>query len=204
VTAATPNARTAEPEPVVRGLRKRFGQGALATPANFVTLARILVAVPTLVLIRDRGSSWLTFTLWVLITASDSFDGWLARRDGATRSGAFLDPVADKLIVLGGFAVLADRGVFPWWVVIVVAGRELGISAYRSVAGRRGVVLPAQRLGKYKAFLQYVAVGGVLLPPTADWHGAQMVVLAGAVTLTVVSGIAIVRRGYIDWQRSDT
>ena len=182
---------------------KRFGQSALVTPANALTLTRILVAVPTLALIRDRGSSWLTVGLWALITASDSLDGWLARRDGATRSGAFLDPVADKLIVLGGFLVLADRGVFAWWAVMLVVVRELGISIYRSVAGRRGVVLPAQRLGKYKAFTQYIAVGGVLLPITADWAGAQQVVFGIAVALTVVSGIEILRRGYIDWQRAD-
>src|SRR6478609_10329827 len=164
--------------------RKRFGQGALATPANFVTLARILVAIPTLLLIRSTGSSWTTIALWFLITSTDSLDGWLARRDGATRSGAFLDPVADKLIVLGGLAVLADRGVFPWWAVFLVAARELGISLYRSIAGRRGIVLPAQRLGKYKAFTQYLSVGVVLLPITADWTGVQQFVFAVAVVLT--------------------
>jgi CDP-diacylglycerol--glycerol-3-phosphate 3-phosphatidyltransferase len=182
---------------------KRFGQSALATPANFVTLARILVAVPALVLIRRDGSSWLTVGLWFSVTASDSIDGWLARREGATRSGAFLDPVADKLIVLGGLGVLANRGVFPWWPVALVAARELGISIYRSVAGRRGVVLPAQKLGKYKAFTQYCAVGFVLLPWTADYLGFQQIVLAIAVTLTVVSGLQIVRRGYLDWQRQE-
>jgi CDP-diacylglycerol--glycerol-3-phosphate 3-phosphatidyltransferase len=192
--AARPPSRTA----------KRFGQGALATPANFVTLARILVAIPTLALIRDEGSSWRTVALWFAITATDSVDGWLARRDGATRSGAFLDPVADKLIVIGGLAVLADRGVFPWWPVLLIAAREFGISAYRSIAGRRGIVLPAQRLGKYKAFTQYCAVGFVLLPWTAHDLGFQQLVLAIAVTLTVVSGLQILRRGYIDWQRADT
>ncbi len=183
---------------------KRFGQGALATPANFVTIARILIAVPTLALIRRDGSSWLTVGLWFAVTSTDSLDGWLARREGATRSGAFLDPVADKLIVLGGLAVLADRGVFPWWPVLLIAGRELGISLYRSIAGRQGIVLPAQRLGKYKAFTQYCAVGFVLLPPTADYVGLQQVVLGVAVVLTLVSGLQILRHGYIDWQRKDT
>ena len=184
--------------------RKRFGQSAVATPANFVTLARILAAIPTLLLIRRDGSSWLTVGLWFAITSTDSLDGWLARRDGATRSGAFLDPVADKLIVLGGLAVLADRGVFPWWPVLLIAARELGISLYRSVAGRRGIVLPAQKLGKYKAFTQYIAVGFVLLPISADWIGVQNAALTLAVVLTVVSGLQILRHGYIDWQRTDT
>jgi CDP-diacylglycerol--glycerol-3-phosphate 3-phosphatidyltransferase len=190
--------------PARRSVAKRFGQSALATPANFMTLARILVAVPTLILIRDRGSSWLTVGLWFAVTASDSLDGWLARRDGATRSGAFLDPVADKLIVIGGLAVLADRGTFPWWPVIVIAIREIGVSTYRSVAGRRGVVLPAQRLGKYKAFTQYCAVGFVLLPITSEWVGFQNFVLGVALVLTVVSGVLILRHGYVDWQRKES
>src|SRR5690242_10814087 len=180
---------------------KRFGQSALATPANLVTMLRIIVAVPTLALIRSDGASWATVGLWFAITATDSVDGWLARRDGATRSGAFLDPVADKLIVIGGLAVLADRGVFPWWPVVLIAAREFGISAYRSIAGRRGIVIPAQRLGKYKAFTQYCAVGFVLLPISADWHAFQLTVLYVATALTVVSGLLIVRGGYQDWQR---
>jgi CDP-diacylglycerol--glycerol-3-phosphate 3-phosphatidyltransferase len=195
---------TAAAAPSPSRAKKRFGQNALATPANFLTLSRIAVAIPTLALIRSRGSEWATVGLWFAITASDSLDGWLARRDGATRSGAFLDPVADKLIVLGGFAVLADRGVFPWWAVALVVIREIGISTYRSVAGRRGVVLPAQRLGKYKAFTQYCAVGFVVLPPTADGVGLQHVVFYVAVALTLVSGLQIVRRGYIDWQRVES
>lgn len=180
---------------------KRYGQTAIATPANFVTIMRIVIALPTLWLMHRDGSSWITVALWFAVTTSDSLDGWLARRDGATRSGAFLDPVADKVIVLGGMAVLADRGDLWWWAVLVIAAREFGISAYRSVAGRRGIVLPAQRLGKYKAFLQYSAVGWILLPPTADLLWLQRATLVLAVVLTVVSGIAIVHRGYVDWQR---
>ena len=80
--------------------------------------------------------------------------------------------------MIGGLAVLADRGVFPWWPVLLIAAREFGISLYRSIAGRRGIVLPAQRLGKYKAFTQYCAVGFVLLPITADYLGLQQAALA--------------------------
>jgi CDP-diacylglycerol--glycerol-3-phosphate 3-phosphatidyltransferase len=182
---------------------KRFGQTALATPANAITLSRILITVPALVLMRDRGSSWLTVGLWFAVTATDSLDGWVARRDGATRSGAFLDPVADKLIVIGGLAVLADRGAIWWWPVIAIGLREFGISAYRSIAGRRGIVIPAVRMGKYKAFVQYSAVGFVLLPWTADNVGLHQCVVLLAVALTIISGGLIVRRGYTDWQRSD-
>ena len=106
--------------------------------------------------------------MWFAITSTDSLDGWLARRDGATRSGAFLDPVADKLIVIGGLAVLADRGVFPWWPVLLIAAREFGISLYRSVAGRRGDRAPRATAREVQGVPQYSAVGFVLLPITAD------------------------------------
>jgi CDP-diacylglycerol---glycerol-3-phosphate 3-phosphatidyltransferase len=182
---------------------RRFDQTALATPANFLTLGRMLVGIPTLVLISRHGSSWTAVTLWFVITATDSLDGFLARRDGATRSGAFLDPVADKLLVLGGFAVLAQRGDIPWWPVIVIAAREVFVSGYRALAGRRGISLPARPLGKYKAFFQYLSIGAVLLPWTADDIGLQQGVLALVVTLTVVSAADIVHHGWRDWQRSD-
>ncbi len=183
---------------------RRFDQTALATPANFLTLARMLVGVPTLILISRHGSSWPAVTLWFVITSTDSLDGFLARRDGATRSGAFLDPVADKALVLGAFAVLAQRGDIAWWPVIVIAARELFVSGYRMLAGRRGISLPARPLGKYKAFFQYLAVGAVLLPWTASELGVQQTVLGIVVTLTVVSAADIVHHGWRDWQRIDS
>jgi len=62
---------------------RRFDQTALATPANFLTLGRMLLGVPTLVLMSRHGASWLTVALWFVITSTDSLDGFLARRDGA-------------------------------------------------------------------------------------------------------------------------
>jgi CDP-diacylglycerol--glycerol-3-phosphate 3-phosphatidyltransferase len=180
---------------------RRFDQTALATPANFLTLGRMLVGLPTLVLVSRYGASWTAVTLWFIITSTDSLDGFLARRDGATRSGAFLDPVADKALVLGGFAVLAQRGDVPWWPVIVIAARELFVSGYRVLAGRRGISLPSRPLGKYKAFFQYVSIGFVLLPWTANDIGLQQLVLGLVVAFTVVSAADIVHHGWRDWQR---
>lgn len=174
----------------------RFGQGAIATPANFLTLGRILLAVPALVLVHRDGATWTTVGLWFVISATDSVDGWLARREGATRSGAFLDPIADKVLVLGGLGVLAGRGDVSWVPVAVIAAREFGISVYRSFAGRRGVSLPARRMGKWKTFLQFSAIGFVLLPWTADAAGFQQSVLWTATILTVLSGADIVRQGW--------
>jgi CDP-diacylglycerol--glycerol-3-phosphate 3-phosphatidyltransferase len=190
-SAVSPVARITESAPL-----KRFSESAIATPANFVTGARLLLAVPTLLLIWDRGSTWLTVTLWFVLACTDRIDGWLARRDGATRSGAFLDPLADKFLVIGGFLALGLRGDFSYAAVLIVAVREVGISVYRSFAGRHGISLPALKMGKWKAFFQFLAVGVVLFPPTYEWATFHDVILWVAIALTVISGLDILRRGW--------
>jgi CDP-diacylglycerol--glycerol-3-phosphate 3-phosphatidyltransferase len=191
--AVGPVARIAESAPL-----KRFSDSAIATPANFVTIARLVLAVPTLLLIKEDGSTWLTAALWFVLACTDRLDGWLARRDGATRSGAFLDPLADKFLVIGGFLALGIRGDFSYAAVVIVAVREVGISVYRSFAVRRGISLPALKMGKYKAFFQFLAVGIVLFPPTYEWATVHDIILWTAITLTVLSALDILRRG---WQQ---
>jgi CDP-diacylglycerol--glycerol-3-phosphate 3-phosphatidyltransferase len=188
--------------PVTR--TRRYGDEAIATPANIVTIARLVLAVPTLLLIVDAGSTWLTFGLWFLLTTTDGLDGWLARRYGTTRSGAFLDPLADKFLVLGGFFALGINGDFSWAAVAIVTVREVGVSMYRSFAAKRGISLPARRLGKWKAFFQFIAVGFVLLPPTYEWATFHDVLLWFAVALSVVSGLDIVISGYRESKRDTT
>lgn len=180
---------------------RRFGPGAIATPANAVTFVRLLFAVPTLVLIAERGAGWLTFGMWTVLACTDGLDGWLARRDGTTRSGAFLDPLADKFLVVGGFLALAARRDVSWIPVLLVVGREAGISMYRSLAARRGISLPARHLGKWKTFLQLCAVGAFVFPPTADVEWLTAAVLWVAVALTIVSAVDILRSG---WQEART
>jgi CDP-diacylglycerol--glycerol-3-phosphate 3-phosphatidyltransferase len=174
---------------------RRYGDEAIATPANMVTIARLVLAVPTLLLIVDAGSTWLTFSLWFVLTTTDGLDGWLARRDGTTRSGAFLDPLADKFLVLGGFFALGVNGDFSWAAVIIVTVREVGVSMYRSFAAKRGISLPARKLGKWKAFFQFIAVGFVLLPITYEWATFHDILLWWAVGLSVVSGLDIIISG---------
>ena len=179
---------------------KRFGPGALATPANFITLGRLLFAVPTLLLIERDGATWLTVSLWFVLCITDGIDGWLARRDGTTRSGAFLDPLADKVLVLGGFIALAINGDFGWIPVGIVAVREIFISGYRILEGRRGVSLPSRRLGKWKANVQFLAVALVLFPPTADNPDVHDVALWTAVAFSVVSAVDLVWTAYREYE----
>lgn len=166
----------------------RFGPSALLTPANLVTLAR-LALVPLLIaqIVADRVS-WGTFVLAFVLAASDGVDGFIARRQGSTRSGAFLDPLADKALVLGAMFALVAADAMWWFPVAIIAVRELVISVYRSWWGRRGLAIPASLLGKLKTFTQELAIGAVIAPVTADHVAFGEVLLWIAVALTVVSG----------------
>ena len=171
----------------------RFGPSALLTPANAVTLLRFALTLPLLAVISAEGASWRAWVGWCLLGSTDGLDGWLARRDGTTRSGAFLDPLADKFLAIGGLAALAAQEVFPWLAVALITAREVAVSGYRTWAGRRGVCIPARRLGKFKTVFQLVAVGVALCPLTDSPPWLALSVLWVAVGLTLVSGLDILR-----------
>lgn len=169
----------------------RFEPGALVTPANLLTLARIAATPPFLWHVTrhpTQPAGWITLLAWIALCATDLVDGKLARRHGATRSGAFLDPLADKILVLGAFAVLVavDR---VWWVpAVLIAFREVAMSWYRSWIGRRGISVPANKAAKVKTWVQCIAVGLVLFPPTAGHPLIYGAVVWLAVALTLVTG----------------
>ncbi|MGH9113324.1 MAG: CDP-alcohol phosphatidyltransferase family protein [Acidimicrobiales bacterium] len=173
-----------------------FGPSALATPANAVTMARLAFAPLLCGLIVAVGPSYVTLALWIALAATDGVDGWLARRMGTTRSGAFLDPLADKALVLGAMWALVAEGGFWWLPVALITARELGISVFRSYWGRRGLAVPARFWAKVKTVVQSVAVGLALVPVVADHHdwvaGAMLWV---AVALTLVTGAQYVLEG---------
>ncbi len=182
--------RRARPGPGRRRLLMPVDPGAIATWANAVTVARVLTSPVLFALIPDhKRGSWLVFALWFLLCSTDGIDGYLARRHGTTRSGAFLDPLADKILVLGAMFTLVDRQVFWFVPVVLIAARELGISVYRTVVGAQGVSVPASKLGKLKTVSQQFAVAFALLPLTAlDARWLWLGLLWVAVVLTLVSG----------------
>ncbi len=167
-----------------------FGPTALATPANAITLARVVMLPVLIGLVLASGHSWEAFGLWFVLAVSDVADGWLARRHGATRSGAFLDPLADKIIVLGAMTALVAKGILWWLPVSLIALRELAISAYRSYVGRRGISVPARLSGKVKTWVQDIAVAMALVPATGSAYDVLTVtVLWTAVGLTLATGV---------------
>ena len=175
---------------------KAFGPTALATPANAVTLAR-LVAAPlfALLVMRIGPSSWLLFVIWTVLALSDGVDGRIARWHGTTRSGAFLDPLADKFLVIGALCALVARQQASIFALVVIAIREVSMSVYRVVAARSGVSIPARASAKLKTLLQDVAIGGFFLPLVSHHRGVPQAILWAATLLTITSGLQYWRDG---------
>jgi CDP-diacylglycerol--glycerol-3-phosphate 3-phosphatidyltransferase len=160
---------------------------------NTVTFLRAALVPLILVLLAVgdelTAARWWAFLVFVFAALTDTFDGWVARRlSGVSAFGAFADPVADKLLIVGTLAALALFGELPWWVFMVIAGREALVTFLRVLVVRRsGVVVPATGWGKLKTVTQIVAVAAVILPITG---GRLVEVLVGAaVVLTVGSGL---------------
>jgi CDP-diacylglycerol--glycerol-3-phosphate 3-phosphatidyltransferase len=130
---------------------------------------------------------------WAMITYSlaavtDFIDGWLARRMGLTSLlGKFLDPLADKLIVLATLVLMVEQGRVPAWAVIVIAARELSVTALRTIAMSEGVEIGASRGGKDKTAVQMVAVLTLILH---DAYYMDFGFYAGVVDMNAV-GLAL-------------
>lgn len=168
----------------------------LTTP-NVVTLFRIGL-VPVLVwLLTFTGpvASAVAAGAFLLATLSDYLDGYIARNYGSVSLlGKFLDPMADKLIVSAALIMLAGMvrtPRVPAWIVVVLVGREIAVTAFRAMAAAQGVVVAAEELGKYKMALQAVAVEALLIHYTylhVNFFAAGMFILWLAMVLSLWSG----------------
>jgi CDP-diacylglycerol--glycerol-3-phosphate 3-phosphatidyltransferase len=175
---------------------EQFGPSALMTPANLVSISRLVLTMPFLGMVVAEGASWAALSFWIALCITDGIDGHLARRMGTTRSGAFLDPLADKVLVLGTMFALVANDTFWWPAVAIITVREIGIMGLRSFWARKGLAIPATPMAKAKTVVQEVAVGCALAPLLVDHHmWVANLAMAGAVVLTVASGIQYVVAG---------
>jgi CDP-diacylglycerol---glycerol-3-phosphate 3-phosphatidyltransferase len=181
-------------EPLV-GPHHTFGPSALATPANAISIVRLLVTLPFLLLIAETPLSYAATLMWIALCITDGIDGWVARKQGTTRSGAFLDPLADKVMVLGAMWALVASDRFAVVPVTLITVRELGIQAFRSYWGRLGLSVPASWWAKVKTVVQEVAVGLALVPTFEHQLWVADTVLWVAVVLTLATGVQYVSDG---------
>jgi CDP-diacylglycerol--glycerol-3-phosphate 3-phosphatidyltransferase len=169
---------------------------------NVISVARALAVVPVVLLLDRPSAATAALVVFAVAAASDAIDGPLARRLGAaTRSGAFLDPLADKILVLGTLLALLARSAVDPLVVAVILVREPVVTAVRALAVLRGRSVRSSPYGKAKAALQSVAVGGQLVAfafPDLGAAPAADTILAVAAAMTVMTGAGIIRRGLAD------
>lgn len=160
---------------------------------NRLTLLRVLLIPVCLVFLSIDTPLCQTLALTVLILAAltDWLDGYLARRCGlVTNFGKFLDPVADKLLVLCVMVTLCGLGRFPAWACVIVLFRELAVDGLRLVAMEQGKVIAAGPLGKLKTTLQLsMLVVYVLKNQPFGPFPMDRILLAAAMVMTVASGV---------------
>ena len=133
------------------------------------------------------------FTLFVVATITDLFDGYIARRyHMVTTLGKLLDPLADKLLVCAAMMMLIPPGRVPAWMAVIVVSREIGVTALRGVATTEGVIIAASKLGKAKTLLLNIGVAALILHYPLlgiPVHDVGMGFLIAGLVLTAWSGL---------------
>lgn len=177
----------------------------MLTLPNLLTLSRI-VAVPFLVAllwVPDPTLYAFAFALYALIGITDYFDGWLARKlNSASKLGAFLDPIADKILVAAVLLMLCAVQVIAGWhliAAIVILLREILVSGLREYLAGSQVSVPVSQLAKWKTTFQMVALGALILAvATPHWPWMLHVGLVSlwiAAPLTLLTGWDYLRVG---------
>ena len=159
------------------------------TLASKITLVRVLLIpayLVTMYLSGGQAGLWMYLSLAIFIVASltDYVDGYIARTyNQVTDFGKFLDPLADKLLVIAAMSMFCEWGVFPAWALMIVLTREFAVSGLRMVAGPKGKVIAAGWSGKVKTFSTMVGLCVMMAFPQVAWIGVAVMVVIVATTL---------------------
>ncbi|MCI0502060.1 MAG: CDP-diacylglycerol--glycerol-3-phosphate 3-phosphatidyltransferase [Fusobacteria bacterium] len=163
-----------------------------------ITVFRLLL-IPVFIItyyIQDTGYL-ISGAIFILASLTDLLDGYLARkRNETTNLGAFLDPVADKVLVTSALVLLAVAGIVPSWSVILIIGREILINGFRLIAIEKGIVISASYLGKIKTTTQLLSIIILIFSPISSWLLlAGIIIYWIAVITTVLSGFEYLYQG---------
>lgn len=166
----------------------------LSVLPNKLTLARML-AVPVLIVTVPWNVSffnWIAALVFGVAAATDFLDGYIARQTNSeTELGALLDPMADKILAVGGLVMLASVDRIPEFLVIALLSRDLAISALRLAASERGLSIPVSMWGKGKTAIQDVGIFCLLT-------GAESLRWPGLILTWVGAGLSLYS-GYDYW-----
>jgi len=160
--------------------------------ANQLTILRIAL-VPVFMYYLLAGQMNIAAGIFILASLTDFLDGYLARKlNLITNLGKFMDPLADKILVMAAFVGLVQVGSVSAWAVVIILAREFIVSIFRAVAAAEGIVIAASWWGKLKTNSQMLAIV-LLLFNNAPFESMNIpvaqIVLWIAVALTIISGL---------------
>ncbi|NSW83128.1 MAG: CDP-diacylglycerol--glycerol-3-phosphate 3-phosphatidyltransferase [Syntrophothermus sp.] len=163
--------------------------------ANVLTILRIAM-IPALIILFYRDTSdgyMLQAFVFLLAVLTDGIDGFIARKyKQVTVLGTFLDPLADKLLIMAAFVCLVELHKIPAWIVIIIIAREFAVTGLRAIKAAEGAVIPANRWGKVKTVTQILAILVVILHPqwrTYISYPLDLWSVYIATAVTVLSGL---------------
>jgi CDP-diacylglycerol--glycerol-3-phosphate 3-phosphatidyltransferase len=176
--------------------------------ANKLTISRIILAgfFILFLFIRGAGAKFMAMAIFLAACITDYYDGYLARKIGCiTAFGKLMDPIADKILILGAFLAFVEMEIIPAWMVMIIIARELVITGIRILALTQKKVLEAEAGGKHKTVSQMVAVIAVLifliirdtgfgLKHMEDFKTAAYLLMLITVVMTLTSGISYMAR----------
>mgnify|MGYP000204999089 FL=1 len=168
---------------------------------NTLTIARILlIPVGVYTLFYDGGDNStfqiISYAIFFTLGMTDILDGrWARRSNRITALGTFLDPVADKALIGAAMVSLSILDRFPWWITILILTREIGITLFRLLVIKDGVI-PASRGGKIKTLTQNFGVGFFILPLPASLDWFKFGFISVAIILTITSAYDYLRAWY--------
>ena len=157
------------------------------TTANKITIMRIIL-VPVFMVLLYMGYTYWALDVYIIACLSDFIDGKIARKyNQVTNFGKFMDPLADKMLVLTAMCYFVDNNTMPGWVVALVLLREFGVSGLRLLAVEQGRVIAAAISGKLKTGCTMVGLGAMLV--FGQYPTVNIVCTAIIVITTLYSGI---------------
>ena len=156
------------------------------TTANKITIFRV-VLIPVFLVLAYTDQKYWAFAVFVLASLSDMLDGYIARHyNQITDFGKFMDPLADKVLVMAAMCFFVERGYMPGWVLAIVLLREFAVSGMRLVAVEQGRVIAAAWSGKIKTAVTMVGLCAMLLFCQHSWVNTLVSLLI--LLTTVYSG----------------
>lgn len=160
---------------------------------NTLTMTRVLL-IPFFIVFFYQStleSSIVAAGIFSIASITDILDGYFARlRSEVTQFGKFLDPVADKLLILSALILLVGDKRVPSWVAIVIIGREFAVTGFRAIASSEGIVIAAENLGKYKTVLQIFAIILLIIDFTSGiYHQIGLLLLLASMILALYSAM---------------